>query len=223
MGAPLSDTAAGSAPPPSRPIRTSVLIHPAFGIELEGGDATFLTLPHPRTHIPTYYLSTTNQPLLELASLTDTKFDRSWFIGSSSGSKVSRASGHSTQEEVISKARLEILSAVDPRFLVISILDSLNDTSSDGADTDGVFRTAEDAFEQAASTIYRTRKEELSRRLAALNTDSNDAPLQAMEDDEEWTDIITFAGLPFVQQALRQVTHVQRKLTRILPCVMLQN
>lgn len=215
MTAPMVDATDGLAPA-SKTIRTSVLIHPTFGADLNGKDVAFLTLPHPRTHIPTYYLPTTgpdkDEQLLELGSLADTKLDRSWFISSSLSTPP--AAGQETQEQVISKARLEILSAVDVRFLVISILDSLNDTSSDGADT-GVFRSAEDAFEQAAAQIYRARKEELTSRVAAFkaNGASNGTSTEDGQEEEEWTDILTFASLPITQKALRQVTDVQRKFS----------
>lgn len=204
MTAALAST--GETTPTSKTLRTSVLIHPAFSADLKGKHTTFLTLPHPRTHIPTYYLSTSEQ-LLELGSLADTKIDRSWFVSSSSLA-APLASDAEMQEQVISKARLEILSPVDVRFLVISILDSLNGT----ADT-GVFRSAEDAFDQAATQIYRARKDEYTNRVAALKANSaNDSTTNSDgEEEEEWTDILTFASLPLTQTALRQVADVQRK------------
>jgi hypothetical protein len=173
------------------------LIHPDLA---HGG--RFLVLPHPRTGIPTYYLHSSHASasastagsnaasadgeLFELSTIKDTKHDRSWMV-----------SGVNT---VVSAGQLEVLSRVDVRFLVISLLYS--------ALGDRKFRSLEDTFEQIALGLYAKRSDEAVEAVAALkaSTEAKDA-----DASREWSDILTFGSLPLVHTALAQVADVQGK------------
>lgn len=203
LAAPTSDAAATSE---MRSMRTGVLIHPDTA-----RDGRFLILPHPRTGIPTYYLfstlhrsdsgTTTSDAdlgqLLELSTLKDARYDRSWMI--------------SGLNQVVASAQLEILSRVDVRFLVVSMLYSALD--------DGKFRSLEDTFEQIALTLHSRRKDELVDAIQAVKTRISQGTTTAgteVEEDgvqQEWTDLLTFGTLPIVKQALTEVADVQGEPT----------
>lgn len=200
LAAPTSDAAATSEM--SRTMRTGVLIHPDTA-----RDGRFLILPHPRTGIPTYYLYSTAHrsdlgtttsdadlgQLLELSTLKDARYDRSWMI--------------SGLNQVVASAQLEILSRVDVRFLIVSMLYSALD--------DAKFRSLEDTFEQIALTLHSRRKDELVDAIQAVKTRTSQGTTTAgteVEEDgvqQEWTDLLTFGTLPIVKQALTEVSDVQ--------------
>ncbi len=190
--------------------RTSVLIHPNLA---QGG--RFLVLPHPRTGIPTYYLHSSHAnasastagtdatsadgELFELSTIKDTRYDRSWMV-----------SGVNT---VVSAGQLEVLSRVDVRFLVISLLYS--------ALGDRKFRSLEDTFEQISLGLFAKRSDEAVEAVAALKAASTEA--KDADASREWSDILTFGSLPLVYTALTQVADVQGKcvLPHTLPSRMI--
>lgn len=181
-------------------MRTGVLIHPETA-----QDGRFLILPHPRTAVPTYYLHSdapagssspvpSNGELFELSTLKDGKYDRSWMF--------------SNLNQVISSGQLEILSRIDVRFVVISLLYS--------ALGDGKFRSLEDTFEQIALALYGRRKEDMVESIPALKAKlSEGGGSEGEEDDvqQDWSDIITFGKLPLVKKALEEVADVQGKFS----------
>lgn len=185
-------------------MRNGVLLHPGTA-----RDGRCLILPHPRTQVPTYYLYSENAPkpssassdtskgeLFELSTLKDTKYDRSWMI--------------SGVNEVISSGQLEILSRVDVRFLVTSLLYSVL--------VDSKFRSLEDIFEQIALGLHGKRKEEMIDSIVALKSDLGEGEGGDGKGSvqQEWTDIVTFGNLPIVKDALQEVADVQGKLLHTL-------
>ncbi|SPO21235.1 uncharacterized protein UTRI_00712 [Ustilago trichophora] len=177
-------------------MRTGVLVHPE-----NAQDGRFLVLPHPRTAVPTYYLhsdvttgsgssASWNGELFELSSLKDGKYDRCWMV--------------SNLNQVISSGQLEILSRIDVRFVVISLLHS--------ALGDGKFRSLEDTFEQIALVLYGRRKEDMVESIPALKAKLSEGGASEGEEDgvqQDWSDIITFGKLPLVKKALEEVADVQ--------------
>lgn len=199
MTAPISQPAGPSiSTEQTRSLRTGVLIHPEAAC-----DGRCLILPHPRTQIPTYFLysctsgdsnaasGTSKGELFELSSLKDTKYDRSWMI--------------SGVNQVISSGQLEILSRMDMRFLVISLLYS--------ALEDSKFRSLEDTFEQIALVLHGKRKEEITESVAALKGKLGEGEGGEADNgvQQEWTDIVTFGNLPIVKDALQEVADMEGK------------
>ncbi|SPC63651.1 uncharacterized protein UHOD_01005 [Ustilago sp. UG-2017b] len=198
MTAPICQTTeASTSREQSRSMRNGVLLHPGTA-----RDGRCLILPHPRTQVPTYYLYSENAPkpssassdtskgeLFELSTLKDTKYDRSWMI--------------SGVNEVISSGQLEILSRVDVRFLVTSLLYSVL--------VDSKFRSLEDIFEQIALGLHGKRKEEMIDSIVALKSDLGEGEGGDGKGSvqQEWTDIVTFGNLPIVKDALQEVADVQ--------------
>ncbi|EST06563.1 Ribonuclease H2, subunit B [Kalmanozyma brasiliensis GHG001] len=171
-------------PTPSQPtaetrsMRTGVLIHPSHA-----QSGRFLVLPHPRTLVPTYYLSLPSSSssaagLLELTTLQDTRYSRSWML--------------SHLNQVLSSGQLEILAPVDVRFLLISLLSLLS----------GGYRSVEDCFEQVALDLWANRKEALSSSVPEVK-----AAEGGME--EVWSDVVAFGNLDGVQEAMRDVCDTQ--------------
>ena len=188
-------------------MRTGVLIHPETA-----RDGRFLLLPHPRTTVPSYFLHSETSgsstisnaglgEMFELSTLKDAKYDRTWMI--------------SGLNQVISSGQLEILSKVDVRFLVISLLYC--------ALSDGKFRSHEDTFDQIALALHSRRRAEMFESIPELKAKLNEKG--AIDGDEsggvqqEWTDILTFGNLPLVKAALEEVADVQGESFRTLPCV----
>lgn len=155
-------------------MRTGILIHPSTA-----PSGRFLVLPHPRTLLPTYYLSSTTE-LFELTTLSDTRYSRSWML--------------THLNQVISSGQLEIVSPIDPRFLVISWLYSVLG--------DGKFRSREDGFEEVAMELLRRRKDALSEAIPETKTSADGG-------EEGWNDILTLSARPLVTTALKQVCDTQ--------------
>ncbi|KAG7098771.1 hypothetical protein E1B28_000679 [Marasmius oreades] len=101
----------------------------------------FIPLPHPRTGIPTLFLpslrnesenskniSSSKECILELQHVTPSN-PRSWFVG----------------DEVLAEGKLMFLLPVDPVFLLIYILKFFTKD-----ERSGIFRPADDIFEDAA-------------------------------------------------------------------------
>lgn len=171
-------------------MRTGVLIHPTTA-----RSGRFLTLPHPRTLVPTYYLfssssdsSSSDGELYELSTLSDSKFDRSWMI--------------SHLNQVISSGQLDILSRVDARFLVVSLLYNV-------LGGDGKYRSREDTFEQIALVLQAQRSERMKQAIPEMK--AAEATQEEGEDglQQEWTDIVAFGNLPLIKKALEDVADVQ--------------
>ncbi|KAJ9476554.1 Ribonuclease H2 subunit B [Pseudozyma hubeiensis] len=177
-----TDTASASAStsgPATRSMRTGVLINPTTATS-----GRLLILPHPQTLIPTYYLaSPSSGELYELSTLQDSKHDRTWMI--------------SQLNQVVSSGQLDILSRVDARFLVVSLLHSVLD--------DGKYRSREDLFEQAAQKLYSRRKEELRSAIPELKKGGDEDDVE----QQEWLDVVTFGNLDLVKTALEDVADVQ--------------
>ncbi|CDU23257.1 uncharacterized protein SPSC_01886 [Sporisorium scitamineum] len=166
----------------TRSMRRGVLIHPTTA-----QSGRFLILPHPRTFVPTYYLYSPSSPsssgeLFELSTLTDSKYDRSWMI--------------SHLNQVISSGQLDILSRVDARFLVISLLYSV-------LGGDAKFRSREDTFDQIALVLQAKRREQMKEAIPALKVEEGKGV------QEEWTDVVAFGNLPLVTKALEDVADVE--------------
>ncbi|SNX81964.1 uncharacterized protein MEPE_00669 [Melanopsichium pennsylvanicum] len=192
--------ASGSSSPGDKSwsMRTGVLIHHS-----SARSGRFLILPHPRTSVPTYYLHSDTlsssssssftglSELYELSTLKDGKFDRSWMI--------------SDLNQVISSGQLEILSRVDARFLVISLIYS--------ALEDGKFRSHEDTFEQIALVLQGRRKEEMVESIPSLKAKLSETGSTDQGEQDglhlEWSDVVTFGNLALVQKALNEVADVQ--------------
>ncbi|CDW98107.1 hypothetical protein [Sporisorium scitamineum] len=174
----------------TRSMRRGVLIHPTTA-----QSGRFLILPHPRTFVPTYYLYSPSSPsssgeLFELSTLTDSKYDRSWMI--------------SHLNQVISSGQLDILSRVDARFLVISLLYSV-------LGGDAKFRSREDTFDQIALVLQAKRREQMKEAIPALKVEEGKGV------QEEWTDVVAFGNLPLVTKALEDVADVEGALPSIPP------
>ncbi|THV02445.1 hypothetical protein K435DRAFT_836487 [Dendrothele bispora CBS 962.96] len=91
----------------------------------------FLRLPHPRTGLPSLFLSSSDT-ILEVQAV-DASNPRSWFVG----------------EQVIADGKLLMMLPVDPTFLLIPIFRCL--VPEDGSL--GTFQPPDDLFEQAASKL----------------------------------------------------------------------
>ncbi|KAI0374034.1 hypothetical protein BV20DRAFT_1033454 [Pilatotrama ljubarskyi] len=97
-----------------------------------GGGMRFLRLPHPRTGIPSLFVtheSSQASSILEVQSVTPPN-RRSWFM----------------QDEVEEDGKLLVMTPVDPAFILIRLLQA--SLSVDGAV--GNFRPADDIIEEAA-------------------------------------------------------------------------
>lgn len=182
--------AASSAQQATRSMRTGVLIHPSTA-----HSGRFLVLPHPRTLVPTYYLSASSSTsssistdqLYELSTLQDSKHDRSWMI--------------SRLNQVISSGQLDILSRIDARFLVVSLLYSVLG--------DGKYRSREDMFEQIALELHVRRSEELCEAIPELKARLATGKDSAEGQQNEWTDVVVFEKLEVTKRALEDVADVQ--------------
>ncbi|KAH7913669.1 ribonuclease H2, subunit B [Hygrophoropsis aurantiaca] len=147
--------------------------------------ARFLRLPHPRTGIASLFLpyelnrenlvntGTPKSSILEVQAVTPPNA-RSWFI----------------EENVVSDGKLLIMTPVDPVFLLIPILQSLQ--PKDGSAVK--FRPADDIFTDAAELLATGSKATATKDPSSLIPKN---------------DIATFASLDCVKRAMKRVCEVK--------------
>jgi len=147
--------------------------------------AHFLRLPHPRTGIPSLFLSYVRPSdalrrrelgktiILEVHAVAP-PHSRSWFIG----------------EEVMADGKLLVMTCIDPVFLLIPILQSTY--PDDG--TLGNFRPADDIFEEAALKLYK-----------AYATFGGYEALTVVSEK----DVLYFTSLDSVKSALKHICDVK--------------
>ncbi|KAJ7072116.1 ribonuclease H2, subunit B [Mycena amicta] len=124
----------------------------------------FLTLLHPRTELPTLFLAADN--ILEAQSVSPTNA-RSWFI----------------DQEVVSDGKLLVFTPVDPAFLLIPVLQSVYPENSPG-----MFRPADEIFEDAATNLEQSSEPSTSIRKE---------------------DVLYFASMECCRRALKRVCDVK--------------
>ncbi|KAF7321755.1 hypothetical protein MKEN_00697200 [Mycena kentingensis (nom. inval.)] len=98
----------------------------------------FLRLPHPRTELPTLFLA--GSSILEAQSVSPVNA-RSWFI----------------DQQVVSDGKLLMFTPVDPAFLLIPVLQAVYPEN-----TPGMFRPADEIFEDAATNLAQSSDPETS-------------------------------------------------------------
>ncbi|KAJ7268785.1 ribonuclease H2, subunit B [Mycena haematopus] len=141
----------------------------------------FLRLPHPRTGIASLFLpyhpqgndGSRRDAILEVQAVAPTNA-RSWFIG----------------QEVVADGKLLVMTAIDPAFLLIPILQAVYPENSEP----GKFRPADEIFDDAAANL-----EESST--SAANKDNS---LIISKDD-----ILQFTSMDCCIAALKRVCDVK--------------
>ncbi|KAJ7188027.1 ribonuclease H2, subunit B [Mycena filopes] len=138
----------------------------------------FLRLPHPRTGIPSLFLpyrpqSGEEDAILEVQAVAPTN-SRSWFIG----------------QEVVADGKMLVMTAIDPAFLLIPILQSVYPENAKKA----VFRPADEIFDDAAANL-----EESSTAVS-----DKDVSLIVSKED-----VLRFASMECCKRALKRVCDVK--------------
>ncbi|KAJ7496044.1 ribonuclease H2, subunit B [Mycena galericulata] len=137
----------------------------------------FLRLPHPRTGLASlflpYFPKNERDAILEVQAVAPTHA-RSWFIG----------------QEVVSDGKLLLMTAIDPAFLLIPILQSVYPENGE----QGKFRPEDEIFEDAAANL----------ELASISTAGKDASLLISKED-----VIRFTSLECCRTALKRVCDVK--------------
>ncbi|EPQ32381.1 uncharacterized protein PFL1_00577 [Pseudozyma flocculosa PF-1] len=176
----------------------------------------FLTLPHPRSHVPVYFLPCPEAIYEQTTIGGEEKNARSWFISSSGGGGgggVVEDAGISNQ--IHTPSTLTLLTPLSPLFLVLSILSIL----PNGPDGEGRFLPYDDIWDQAALVFYRRRREKFAayldsaRKRAGSNATGGGGTgqVQGEEDggEESWEDIVSFGAHPLVQRTVERCCQVQ--------------
>ncbi|KZT26700.1 hypothetical protein NEOLEDRAFT_1240767 [Neolentinus lepideus HHB14362 ss-1] len=156
----------------------------ALSAQLNGAQGQqLLRLPHPRTGVPSLFLpypqqqtgSTTTWSILEVQMVSPPN-ERSWFL---------------EEGQVLEDGRLLIMTPIDPSFLLIPFLRSIQ--LADGSP--GTFRPLEDLFEEALPKLL---------ELAEANASAKDPSASLSRRDLEM-----FCSLACMKNAMKNVCEVK--------------
>ncbi|CAO1621763.1 unnamed protein product [Parajaminaea phylloscopi] len=165
-------------------------------------DRPCLLLPHPRTSLPAYFiLDDDGEAIYELQGLKGEKKIRSWFLYGSG------ESGESTGNEagkgwVIEDGTLQMVSRIDPLFLLLALFDPPDDAASTS------YLPPDDLFESAAARHYTRRAQAYNASLPKEGTDAR-VEESGGNSNSTWDDIVAFGSSRAGRAALDRCSDTQ--------------
>ncbi|KAF8894051.1 ribonuclease H2, subunit B [Infundibulicybe gibba] len=166
-------------------------IFQAISTSLENQDQSelsklsFSRLPHPRTGLPSLFLLNASHSkasnIFEVQAV-DHPEPRSWF----------------TNEEVESDGKLLIITPIDPVFLILPILQSI-----EAHDSSNIFRPADDIFDEISAQFEAVKEQE-----SPASPDPSHIPSRA--------DILQLISMPCIMGAMRSVCEFKEITSEIM-------